>query len=378
MLISLRSIHSGFEPKKTDGAHIAKVPWGIVTIALILGGIGVLALYSAAGGDWNPWASRHLVRLALGVTMMVITALIPIWLYRKSATMCWLAVIMLLLAVEVFGTGAGTQRWINIAGFNLQPSELAKLGVIMLLASYFHTLTPEMTRSITTYIVAAVIPAVPMALIAVQPDLGTAIMLFAIASILIFVAGIPRWMIFTSIALVFTAIPFAWTQLYSYQKERILVFLNPFSEQLGAGYQITQSKIALGSGGLLGKGYLQGSQSKLNYLPEKQTDFVFSMIGEEFGFLGCAFTLLLYLVLILLILRVGLRLNYLFGRLVSIGVAAIISLYVFVNIGMVSGILPVVGAPLPFVSYGGTALITLFVALGLIISASIYDDACID
>ncbi|NBQ83229.1 MAG: rod shape-determining protein RodA, partial [Alphaproteobacteria bacterium] len=265
-------------------------------------------------------------------------------------------------------------RWISLGGFNLQPSEPAKLAVIMLMAAYFHSINPELLRNLRTYIVAMTIAAIPFALVLLQPDLGTSIMLFGSAAVVVLVAGMPGWMILTAIALVVMAAPVIWTFLYDYQKDRILVFLNPGADQLGAGYQITQSKIALGSGGLFGKGYLQGSQSRLNYLPEKQTDFVFTMIGEEFGFLGGMFILGMYMVMIGLLIRLSMRLHYRFSRLMISGIAAMMFFYVFVNIAMVSGMIPVVGAPLPMISYGGTALLTVFIAIGLVISATVYDE----
>ena len=215
---------------------------------------------------------------------------------------------------------------------------------------------------------------VPVGLVVAQPDMGTAVMLLGGAAAVVFVAGIPGWMVGSSFALVLAALPVVWSQLYSYQKERLLVFLNPGTDHLGAGYQIIQSKIALGSGGLFGKGYLQGSQARLNYLPEKQTDFVFTMVGEEFGFLGGCFVLGLYSVMIFQMIRIGLSLHSSFSRLVVIGIGTMLFFYVFVNTGMVTGLLPVVGAPLPLVSYGGTALMTVFIAAGLIISAVINDE----
>ena len=280
---------------------------------------------------------------------------------------------IILVVLEFIGGGNGVQRWLSLGGFNLQPSEPAKLAVIMLLAAYFHAINPELIRNLRTYIPAFVIALVPFIQVMLQPDLGTSIMLLGAAAAVIFVAGMPGWMIGTLTGMVIAAVPVIWTSLYQYQKNRILVFLNPGVDQLGAGYQITQSKIALGSGGIFGKGYLQGSQAHLNYLPEKQTDFVFTMIGEEFGFLGCLVILGLYILLVGLLIRIGLRLKYQFSRLLVIGIATKIFLFVFVNIAMVTGLIPVVGAPLPLVSYGGTALMAVFIAIGLVISAVIYD-----
>ena len=353
--------------------RLLAVPWTIVCLALILGTIGVFALYSAAGGDWSPWAWKHMIRIGIGLVMMTMIATIPIWHYRTLAPLGWIGAVLILLLLEFVGGGNGVQRWLSVGGFNLQPSEPAKLAVILLLAAYFHAINPELTRNIRTYIPAFIIALVPFVQVMLQPDLGTSIMLLAAAAAVIFVAGMPAWMIGSIAAMVIAAVPVIWSSLYPYQKDRILVFLNPGADQLGAGYQITQSKIALGSGGVLGKGYLQGSQAHLNYLPEKQTDFVFTMIGEEFGFFGSLVILGLYIMLVGLLIRIGLRLKYQFSRLMVIGIATKLFLFVFVNIAMVTGMIPVVGAPLPLVSYGGTALMTVFIAIGLVISAVIYD-----
>jgi len=354
--------------------HLRKVPWLILLICLILSAIGVGALYSAAGGSWTPWAGAHLKRIFLGLGLMAAIASIPIVYYRKLSLLGWVMAVLMLISLEFIGSGKGVQRWISLGGFNLQPSEPAKLAVIMLMAAYFHSINPELLRNLRTYIVAVAIAAIPFLLVLLQPDLGTSIMLFGSAAVVVLVAGMPGWMIITALILVVMAAPVIWTFLYDYQKDRILVFLNPGADQLGAGYQITQSKIALGSGGLFGKGYLQGSQSRLNYLPEKQTDFVFTMIGEEFGFLGGMFILGMYMVMIGLLIRLSMRLHYRFSRLMISGIAAMMFFYVFVNIAMVSGMIPVVGAPLPMISYGGTALLTVFIAIGLVISATVYDE----
>ena len=351
-----------------------KLPLGMLLTILVLGAVGVLTLYSAAAGSWSPWAWNHLVRIALGFGLMVVAATVPISYYRRLALFGWFAAVGMLVLVELIGTGAGVQRWISIGGFNLQPSEPAKLAVILMLAAWFRDTNPDRMRNLLTYIPALAIVLLPFGMVLAQPDMGTAVMLLVGAAAVVFIAGIPAWMVGSVVALAAAALPLAWSQLYPYQKERLLVFLNPDSDQLGAGYQIIQSKIALGSGGVTGKGYLQGSQARLNYLPEKQTDFVFTMIGEEFGLVGGCFVLALYAFLIFQIFRIGLNLKENFSRLTVIGIATMLFLYVFVNIGMVSGMLPVVGAPLPLISYGGTALITVFIAAGLIISAVVHDE----
>lgn len=344
-------------------------PWLMILIIGLIGIVGVLALYSAAHGAWRPWAMMHSIRIGIGFILMLVVAMFPIDFIRKYALLWWVGAVILLAILEVLGTGNGVQRWFSVGGFNLQPSEPAKLAVIVMLAAYFHDIYSESMRYLRTYIPVIAIVGIPFIQVLLQPDLGTSLMLVLSAAVLVFVAGIPRWMVFSTIGLIMAAVPIGWSMLYPYQKSRIMVFLNPDLDALGAGYQVTQSKIALGSGGVVGKGYLQGSQSHLEFLPERQTDFIFTMIGEEFGFFGCLYVIGLYSGLIFLLLKYSFSVGTTFSRLLIIGVAAMISFYVTVNIGMVSGILPVVGAPLPLISYGGTAMLTVFLGLGLVISA---------
>ncbi|HCP19063.1 MAG TPA: rod shape-determining protein RodA [Alphaproteobacteria bacterium] len=344
-------------------------PWLMILIIGLIGMVGVLALYSAAHGAWRPWSMMHGMRIGIGFVLMLVVAMFPINFIRKYAVLWWAGAVILLAILEVLGTGKGVQRWFSVGGFNLQPSEPAKLAVIVMLAAYFHNIYSESMRYLRTYIAVVAIVGIPFIQVLLQPDLGTSLMLLLSASVLIYVAGIPRWMVMSAIGLVLAAVPIGWSMLYAYQKSRIMVFLNPDLDALGAGYQVTQSKIALGSGGVVGKGYLQGSQSHLEFLPERQTDFIFTMIGEEFGFFGCLYVIGLYSGLIFLLLKYSFSVGTTFSRLLIIGVAAMISFYVTVNIGMVSGILPVVGAPLPLISYGGTAMLTVFLGLGLVISA---------
>lgn len=344
-------------------------PWLMILIIGLIGIVGVLALYSAAHGAWRPWAMMHSIRIGIGFILMLVVAMFPIDFIRKYALLWWGGAVILLAILEVLGTGNGVQRWFSVGGFNLQPSEPAKLAVIVMLAAYFHDIYSESMRYLRTYIPVIAIVGIPFIQVLLQPDLGTSLMLVLSAAVLVFVAGIPRWMVVSTIGLIMAAVPIGWSMLYPYQKSRIMVFLNPDLDALGAGYQVTQSKIALGSGGVVGKGYLQGSQSHLEFLPERQTDFIFTMIGEEFGFFGCLYVIGLYSGLIFLLLKYSFSVGTTFSRLLIIGVAAMISFYVTVNIGMVSGILPVVGAPLPLISYGGTAMLTVFLGLGLVISA---------
>lgn len=350
-----------------------RFPWHLLLLSLALVTVGSLALYSASEGSWSPWAGRHAVRGGVGVVLVFILAFIDLRLLRKWSYFILLAVVGMLVVLMVVDSGRFVSRWITIGGFTFQPSEPAKIAVIMALARYFDEQPPERMQSLLVYLPPLVLITVPFLLIIKQPDLGTALALLLGALSVLFAAGMPWRYIFTAIVLGLGSLPVLWMQLHAYQKERVMTFLNPGADALGAGYQITQSKIALGSGGLFGKGFLMGSQSQLNYLPEKQTDFVFTMIGEEFGLVGNLFILSVYLLLIGSILAISLRVGSRFAQLTCVGIAMMLFLYVFVNVAMVTGLLPVVGAPLPLISYGGTAMLTVFVGLGIVVSAVVHD-----
>ena len=283
-----------------------------------------------------------------------------------------LAAILLLALLQIIGIGSGATRWIVIGGFNFQPSEPAKIAVILALARYLSEIPNDRLTHIVSYVPAFIILAVPFVLVLVQPDLGTSLMLLIAGVTVIITAGLPKRWIFGGIVAVIISIPIVWSQLYDYQKARIFTFLNPGSDEQGAGYQIIQSKIALGSGGIFGKGFLMGSQSQLNYLPEKQTDLVFTMIGEEFGLIGNVAIIFIYFVILFSINFVALRSQIKFGRLACMGISMVLFSYVFVNIGMVTGLLPVVGAPLPLISYGGTAMLSMFVAFGIVVNIALH------
>jgi rod shape determining protein RodA len=357
----------------TMGVKFIRFPWHLLILAMALVVVGSLALYSASGGSWSPWAGRHAVRGAIGAAIVIILGFIDLKFLRKWSYALLLASIVSLAVLLVIDSGRFVSRWITIAGFTFQPSEPAKILVILALAKYFDTVPAERIRSFTTYLPALALIAVPFLLILKQPDLGTALALLLGSLSVLFVVGLPWRYILGSIVLGVGSIPVMWSQLHNYQKDRVMTFLNPGADALGAGYQITQSKIALGSGGLFGKGFLMGSQSHLNYLPEKQTDFVFTMIGEEFGLAGNLFILTIYLLLIGGILGISFRVGSRFAQLTCSGLAVMLFLYVFVNVAMVTGLLPVVGAPLPLISYGGTAMLTVFIALGIVASQAVHD-----
>ena len=338
--------------------------------AVVFIGIGVL--YSAANGSWHPWADKQLLRFFLSLSALTVVSLINYRLWLKYAYWIYGIGILLLLGVAVFGhVGMGAQRWLNLGIVNVQPSEVMKIALVLALARYFHNATLSDVRSIQYMIPPALMMIFPVGLIMEQPDLGTSLMLVFVTGAIFFVVGVQIWKFFVVIAGVSVCIPIIWTFLHDYQKQRVLTFLNPENDPLGAGYHIIQSKITIGSGGLFGKGFMESTQSRLNFLPEKQTDFIFTVLSEEFGFFGSTALIGLYFIIILYGGYIGYRSNNFFGKLLAIGLTVNFALYVFINIGMVSGLLPVVGVPLPLISYGGTAMLTLFVGFGLIESVYI-------
>ncbi len=342
-----------------------------IGIIILLAAIGCLTLYSAAGGNISPWALNQAVRFCVGLGVMLVVALIQPEFYYKIATPFYIATLLLLVVVEVAGhTGMGAQRWINLGFFKLQPSELMKIAIVLELARYFSTTPLESIRSLKGLLIPAAIVGAPVGLIMIQPDLGTSLMILFCAVVLFYLAGVQWWKFALAGGAIAAAAPVLWHFLHNYQKNRILTFLNPERDPQGAGYHIIQAKIALGSGGLSGKGYLSGTQSHLNFLPEKHTDFIFTMFSEEFGMLGGAFILFLNLILISYGYWFAFRIhngNY-FGKMVILGLNTNYFLYVFINIAMVIGLLPVVGVPLPLMSYGGTVIISVMASFGIMLS----------
>lgn len=354
---------------------IIHLGWGLVFLIVVLASIGFLALYSAAGGNLDPWASKQIVRFCVGVVGMFVIALIDIKYWYRLSFPIFVIGFVLLIIVELMGQiGMGAQRWINLGFIQLQPSEFMKIAVVMALAKYFHSATREDMRTIKFLIPPAILIALPVALVLLQPDLGTSLMIISSGLSVFFLAGAPIWMFLLGGALVLGSLPVIWAFMHDYQKQRVLTFLNPESDPLGSGYHITQSKIALGSGGIEGKGFLEGTQSRLNFLPEKQTDFIFTLWAEEWGFMGGIFILLICALIFLYGLWVSLRCRNSYGRLLALGLTINFSLYVFINIAMVMGLIPVVGAPLPLVSYGGTSMLAVLVGFGLILSCNIHRD----
>lgn len=354
------------------------LPWPFVGIVILIALIGYAMLYSAGGGEHAPWAWRHGVRLGVGLGVMLVIALIDLRFWFRVAYLIYGAALIGLIAVEIAGSiNMGAQRWIDLGFIQLQPSEVMKIALVLALARYFHgTFLEEIGRPLTLLVPLALV-VTPAALVLRQPDLGTALMLLAGGGAIFFVAGVRWWKFALVIGSVLAALPVLWHQLHDYQKQRVMTFLDPERDPLGAGYHIIQSKIALGSGGVWGKGFLKGTQSQLSFLPEKQTDFVFTMLAEETGLIGALVLLALCLVLTAYGFAFALRARSQFGRLLAVGVAATYFLYVFINVAMVTGLIPVVGVPLPMISYGGTAMLTVLVGFGLMLGVEVHRDVLI-
>jgi len=356
----------------TLAERIGALNWALVLLVALLGLVGYLVLYSAAGGSHAPWAWRHAVRFAFGFALMLAVALVDIRLVYRLAYPAYAACLLALVAVDAVGAFVkGAQRWLDLGIVRVQPSEIAKLALVLALARFYHALRPEEVRDPRHLPVPLAMIGLPFLLVVAQPDLGTALLLAATGGAMLFLAGVPVWLFLLGGTTMAAAAPVVWARLLPYQRERLLTFLDPERDPLGAGYHVIQSKIALGAGGLNGRGFLHGTQAQLGFLPEKHTDFAFAVLAEETGFLGALVLLLLNLALIGVALAVALRAGSTFGRLVAAGIGADLFLYVFVNVGMVTGLLPVVGVPLLFVSYGGSAMFAVLVGLGLVLAVDV-------
>jgi rod shape determining protein RodA len=358
------------------GQKLRHINGSFVVVVCLIACVGFAMLYSAGNGNLAPWASRQAMRFAGALVLMLGVAMVDIRIWMRYAYWFYFVALSLVAAVDVIGiVGMGAQRWLHLGFFQIQPSEVMKIAMILALARYFHSAMLEDVARPTYLVVPVLMVLTPVALVLKQPDLGTAMMLTMMAGAIFFLAGVRLWMFGVVLAATGACGPVAWNFLKPYQKDRIFTFLDPESDPLGAGYHILQSKIALGSGGVFGKGFLQGSQSHLNFLPEKQTDFIFTMLAEELGIVGSIGLLLLYATIVILGFALSLRVRNQFGRLVGMGVTTTFFLYVFINIAMVMGLIPVVGVPLPLISYGGTAMITIMIGFGLLLSASIHRNA---
>ena len=344
----------------------------LIFLVILITFIGAAGLYSAAGGSYSPWASRHLIRLLILSFLALLIAFVDIKLIYKYAYLIFIISFILLMSVELIGVfGKGATRWINIFGFSLQPSELVKVAIIISLARFYHDLKFEEVKSIINLFFPFLILFLPFLLVVIQPDLGTALSIIILGAFILFASGIRIWKFVLGFFVVIGSIPLLLNFLKPYQRDRVISFLNPEDDALGRGYQLIQSKIALGSGGFSGKGFLEGTQSYLQYLPEKQTDFIFTLIGEEFGFIGTIFIIIIFFLIISICFFISIKSNHIFGRLLSIGIGTNIFIYVIMNISMVSGLMPVVGIPLPLVSYGGSAMLSIMISIGLVLNAEL-------
>jgi rod shape determining protein RodA len=362
----------------TLGQRLWRLNWFLILLICTLASVGFMMLYSAGSGSYSPWAEQQMVRFGLGMGVMFVIALTDIRLWLKYAYLFYAGSLILLIAVEVIGTvGMGAQRWIDLKAFNLQPSELMKIALILALARYFHRLSLDEVARPTYLVFPTLLVAAPMALVMRQPDLGTSLLLLLGSGAMFFLAGVRIWKFLVVGLISLSAIPVIWSMLHVYQKKRIMTFLSPESDPLGSGYHALQSFIALGSGGVSGKGFLKGTQSHLSFLPEMQTDFIFTMYAEEFGLIGGILLILLYTTVVAYTFAIAMRSRNHFGRLVCMGIATMFFLYFFVNIAMVTGLTPVVGVPLPLISYGGTAMMTVLIGFGLVMNISIHRDMLI-
>jgi rod shape determining protein RodA len=358
---------------------LGSVSWPFVVLLCLLAGTGYAMLYSAAGGSPEPWAFRHGLRFGFGILLMLSIALVDIRLIMKLAWPLYLLGIGLLVLVALHGAvGKGAQRWLDLGPIQIQPSELMKIFIVIMLASWFHRASIERVGNPLFLIPPLIAVAIPVLMVLRQPNLGNALITCMLSGVMLFAAGVRLWKFALVGGVAAVAAPIAYERLHDYQKNRILTFLNPESDPLGTGYHIIQSKIALGSGGMFGQGFVQGTQSQLNFLPEKQTDFIFTMLAEEFGFVGAAALLGLNLLVVLYGLAMAFSCRHQFGRLVAVGITTNFFLYVFVNIAMVMGAIPVGGVPLPLVSHGGSAMITVMIGFGVLMSVHVHRDVEIE
>ena len=352
----------------------AEIDWVFVLVLTLVAGAGGLMLFSIAGSSWSPWAAAHMVRFGLCLGMLIVLALVDIRVWFALAYPLYGLGLLLLIAVDLVGqTRLGAQRWLGVGAFSFQPSEVMKIGIVLALARLYHGAPAQRARMSWWLLIPAAMIGAPVLLVAKEPDLGTAMLIALTGTAMVVLAGL-SWRIITAGLLAVAAIapPFFMFVMHDYQRERVLNFMHPERDPSGTGYHSLQSMIALGSGGLLGKGYGLGSQSQLNFLPEKQTDFIFATLAEEFGFVGCISVLILYGALIFMALRTSYLSHSHFGRLASAGATATFTLYVMINGAMVMGLAPVVGVPMPMLSYGGTVMLTVMVGFGLVQSVRVH------
>ncbi len=364
-----------FEQEKTPlSERLEKLNWLLVSLITILAFVGFIMLYSAGGGSFRPWLIKQLGFFCAFFPLMIFIAITDIKIWFKLSYLFYGSALILVIIVDVMGHNAmGATRWFKLGPITIQPSEIMKLSTVFALARYFYNIEAEEIGKIKFLIIPILLIAVPACFIFYQPDLGTGAILCLVGASVLFLAGVKMWKFISVGIATLVAIPFAWSfLLYDYQKQRVLTFLNPKNDPLGSGYNIIQSKIAIGSGGFAGKGYLNGTQGQLNFLPEKQTDFIFTMLSEELGFLGSVFTIIIYSAIIAIGISIATKTKHQYGRLLVMGIINIFFVHMFINMGMVMGLIPVVGAPLPFVSYGGTIMATMMIGFGLVLNVDLH------
>ncbi len=367
---------SYFDKNKSITEKIFQLNWQLISLIIALAMIGFLMLYSAAGGNFQPWLFKQLIYFIIFFSIMLLIAVIDIRFWLQTAYLYYFIALILIIAVNIIGHNAmGATRWFRIGGIALQPSEIMKICLVFALAKYFNNIDAEDIEKTKYTILPIIMIILPTFFIFDQPDLGTAIIVLLAGVSVLFIAGVKSWKFIVAGVSGLIAIPFLWIfVLYDYQKQRVLNFINPDNDPLGSGYNIIQSKIAIGSGGFFGKGYLNGTQGQLEFLPEKQTDFIFTMLSEELGFLGSLFTIIIYGLIIYMGNKIALRTKHQFGRILALGITNVLFIHVFINIGMVMGLLPVVGAPLPLISYGGTITASTLVGFGLLLNIDANSD----
>jgi len=351
-----------------------EVNWGLVLLISIVAFIGLAMLYSVAGGSIHPWALSQSWKVAIGLMILVVAAMVDIRTWLSLAYPLYAASLLMLIAVVIAGhVGKGAERWVTLGPLGLQPSEFMKVTLVLALSRFLHGKSVEEISKPLNLGLALAIVGIPAVFVVLQPNLGTTLIILADGASLLFLAGLSWWWILPTLATLAAAVPTAWQfVLHDYQKRRVLTFLNPESDALGAGWNITQAKIAIGSGGVTGKGFLGGTQSKLNFLPEKQTDFIFTNFAEEFGFTGCVALLILFAVIIGYGVQIASSARSQFGRLLAMGLTLNFFFYIMINASMVMGLIPVVGIPMPLISYGGSAMFSVMWGFGLLMSVHVH------
>ena len=355
--------------------RVRSLDFFLILIIISIGSISVFSIYSTESGNFSYYTKNHLIRLTFFFLMFLVLSFLRISFWYKNAYFFYILCLILLIFVIFFGiSSSGSKRWLNLYLINLQPSELMKIAIIVSFARYYHRVHNTDIESFKFLVQPLILLIIPCYLVVSQPDLGTSILIAGSGIVVIWLAGLNiKYFVYSGVLLV-VSFPFAISILKPYQKSRILTFFNPDRDPLGAGYQIIQSKIAIGSGGFYGKGFLKGTQSYLEFLPEKHTDFIFTLFSEEFGFVGSIILIFLYVLLIYRIIRIGFLTKSFFSRLYCYGFASALFIYIFVNIAMVVGLLPIVGAPLPIMSYGGSSMLSIMLGLSIVMSSKIYKD----